>query len=374
MADRPLRVVLANFHEGWGGQAAYVLVLARGLAALGHGVTVACPPGSALEARARGAGLAVFTACRFRGGFRPVAFLREARALGRLLRGSGAEVVHTHGPQDCWRAALAGRPAHCRHVRTKHNSYPVAAHPANLWLYRRGMDRLVVVAEALKPLLGRILPPERIEVLHAPVADRFFEPRDGAAFRAELGIGPEAPLVGAVARLAPDKGQADVLRALAVLRGRFPGLLVVFAGDGPERPRLVALAAELGLAANARFLGERPDVPAITAALDVSVLASTGCDASSTVVKEALASGCPVVATAVGGIREIVEDGVTGRIVPPGEPAALAAALAEALADRGRARAMAAQGRQVMRERFSEAVFAERQVAIYRRALAGGAG
>jgi glycosyltransferase involved in cell wall biosynthesis len=228
------------------------------------------------------------------------------------------------------------------------------------------------VASALKPLLGRILPPEEIDVLHAPVADQFFDPPSGAAFRAELGIGPEVPLIGAVGRLVPDKGQADVLRALALLLERHPGVTAVFVGSGPDRTRLLAMAEDMGLAGAARFFRSRTDVPAITAALDVAVLASTGCDASSTVVKEALAAGVPVVATDVGGIREIVEDGATGRIVPPGDPKRLAAAIAATLADREGSRRAAQRGREVCRERFSEAATIAGQLAIYRSVLEGG--
>lgn len=375
--DRPLRVALCEFHEGWGGQAAYVHALARELAAAGHAAALACPPGSDLAARAAADGLAVFDGCRFRGGWHPLEFLRETRALAGFLRRFAADVVHSHGSPDCWRAALAVRKLRPRprHVRTKHNSYPVRGHLANRWLLRRGVDRLVVVAEALKPLLAGVLAPEEIEVLHAPVGERFFQPdaAAAAAFRAELGVPEQAPLVGVVARLVPDKGQPDVLRALAVLKDRFPEILAVFAGDGSEYDRLLALARELGVERQARFLGPRADVPAITAALDVSVLASTACDASSTVVKEALASGVPVVATEVGGIREILRDGETGLVVPPGAPERLAAAVAETLADRDRARRMARAGRQDMRERFSVQAFAARQAAIYRRTLAAAA-
>lgn len=367
----PLSVALLNFHEGWGGQAAYVLVLARGLSRAGHRVVVACPPGSELAKRAAAAGLATYEACRFRHGFRPFEFLGEVKKLGSFLR--DFQIAHTHGSQDSWRVALACRfyrPG-CRHVRTKHNSYKVTAHPANKWLFTRGIDRLIVVADALKPLVAGILPPGRIDILHAPVADRFFQPADGSAFRAELGIGPEVPLIGVIARLVPDKGQAHVLRALVELRKRFPDITAVFAGDGSDFDKLKALIGELGLGKNARLLGPRTDVPAITAALDVSVLPSTGCDASSTVVKEALAQGCPVVATEIGGIREIIEAGKTGLIIPPGDPAALARAIGEVLADRAGARAMAARGREVCRERFSESAFIDGQLAIYRQVLAG---
>ncbi len=365
MSESHLRVVLANFHMGWGGQAAYVLNLARGLAAEGHAVAVASPPGSELEGRTREAGVNAFSGCRFRRGFRPLSFWKDVRALGRFCREFKAQIVHTHGSQDCWRAALAALPAGCRHVRTKHNSYPVANHFANRWLYRRGIDRLVAVAAALKPLVGKILPPEAIDVLHAPVADRFFDPPGGEAFREEMKIGAEVPLIGVVARLVPDKGQADVLRALVEVREKCPGAVAVFAGDGSEYHRLIEMSKELGVAEAARFLGPRSDVLEITAALDAAVLASTDCDASSTVIKEALAAGCPVVATEIGGIREIVEDGVTGRIVPPGEPETLAAAIVATLVDRRVALASASRGREVMRERFSESAFVCGQLAIY---------
>jgi glycosyltransferase involved in cell wall biosynthesis len=364
-----LRVVMADFHHGWGGQAAYVLSLARGLRSAGHELTIACPAGSDLAARSAEAGLEVFTACAFQRGFRPLSFWKDIRELGRFLRKADSQILHTHGSQDCWRAALSSRPADCRHLRTKHNSYPVARHPANKWLYRHGIDRLIVVAGALKPLLTGILPPESIAVLHAPVAETFFSPPGGEAFRQELGVDAETPLIGVVARLVPDKGQEQLLRALTRIRAQFPRARAVFAGDGSEYDRLLALAAELDLAEAAHFLGPRADVPEITAALDVAVLPSTGCDASSTVVKEALASGTPVVATDVGGIREIVEDGTTGWIVPPGQPRELAAAIIAVLADPQAAAESAARGREVMRRRFSLDKLVEEQSAIYRATL-----
>ncbi len=368
-----LRVLLADFHHGWGGQAAYVLALARGLSGAGHAVTVACPPDSKIAESCSDAGLPAFTGCNFRRGFRPLPVWRDVRALSRFLRQDKTQVVHTHGSQDCWRAALCSRPAGCCHVRTKHNSYPVAKHFANKWLYRRGIDQLIVVAGALKPLLEGLLPPEEIDILHAPVAEPFFDPPDGSRFRAELGVGPEVPLIGVIARLVHDKGQADVLRALIEVRKQFGDARAIFAGDGADRERLMSMAREMGLGDAAHFLGLRSDVLDITAALDIAVLASTDCDASSTVMKEALATGTPVVATEIGGIREIVDDGSTGRIVPPADPQNLAAAILATLTDREGASCSALRGREVMRERFSPPAFLENQVAIYRRVLAGGA-
>jgi len=109
----------------------------------------------------------------------------------------------------------------------------------------------------------------------------------------------------------------------------------------------------LGLASHVVMTGFRRDVPEVMAALDVLVLPSVRSEATSQVIPQALAVGTPVVATAVGGIPEIVKDGGTGRLVPPGEPAALAAAIVDVLADAERARAMAQAGQALVHERFT---------------------
>ena len=127
-----------------------------------------------------------------------------------------------------------------------------------------------------------------------------------------------------------------------------------------------ALAASLGLSESVRFLGFRNDLPELTAALDVSVLASVDCDASPAVVKEAMYLRRPVVVTDIGGLREMVEDGVTGLIVPPRDPGALARAILRVLSDEEGARAMGARGREVVRTRYSVSALAD----AYERAYA----
>jgi glycosyltransferase involved in cell wall biosynthesis len=114
-----------------------------------------------------------------------------------------------------------------------------------------------------------------------------------------------------------------------------------------------------------RFLGFRDDIPEITAALNVSVLPSIDCDASSAVLKEALACGVPAVATSIGGATEILEDGVTGLIVPPRDPARLAAAILSLLDDPERARAMGRRGSRDVAARFTPDRLAEETLAVY---------
>src|SRR5437867_1091079 len=139
----------------------------------------------------------------------------------------------------------------------------------------------------------------------------------------------------------------------SVVRSRLPAARFLIVGDGVGFDDVRRRVHDLGLTSHVVMTGFRRDVPEVMAALDVLVLPSTRSEATSQVIPQALAVGTPVVATAVGGIPEIVQDGVTGRLVPPGEPAALAAAIEDMLIDVGRAHAMAHAGQALVRERFT---------------------
>jgi len=153
------------------------------------------------------------------------------------------------------------------------------------------------------------------------------------------------------ARLVARKGHADLLAAWPAVRAAVPGAIVLCAGDGWLREVLPALAAAAGLGEAVRFLGHRDDLPVLLAAADVVALPSRG-EGLPLAVLEALAAGRPVVATDVGGNREAVEDGRTGRLVAPGDPGALAVAIAELLADGEARRRIGEQGRRVALERY----------------------
>ncbi len=170
-------------------------------------------------------------------------------------------------------------------------------------------------------------------------------------------------------RLFPKNGVEHFVRAMPEIAARSEAQAVVI-GDGPEGPRLQALARELGVAGNIEFLGARPheEMPGLLAGADLAVFPSL-MEATSVAALEAMACGVPVAASAVGGLPEIVDDGVGG-LFPPADPAALAAKVTELLADPGLAeRGALARGRVV--EQWSNARLAERHVAVYER-LAGG--
>jgi len=175
---------------------------------------------------------------------------------------------------------------------------------------------------------------------------------DRTGARRALGLDPGVPVVLCAARLAREKGHHFLLHAIAEVARTIPGMQLLLAGDGSLRPELEAIAATLALGDRVAFLGWRDDVPRLMAACDLLVLPSLS-ECLPLVCLEAMAAGRPVVASAVGGIPEVVVEGVTGRLVAPGDTGGLAAAITDLLRDPDLARAMGQAGRARVAERFS---------------------
>ena len=170
--------------------------------------------------------------------------------------------------------------------------------------------------------------------------------------------------MGTVGRLDPVKDQASLVKAFATLRPTRPAALLIIVGDGPCRMELTNLVSDLGLGDRVLLLGERQDIPELMAAMDVFVLPSIAEGMSNTVL-EAMATGLPVVATRIGGNPELIEDGLTGRLVPPLEMAELASGI-DGYLDDAHIRALhgkASRHRAV--ERFDLAVMARAYENLY---------
>ena len=232
-------------------------------------------------------------------------------------------------------AAIAGRLAGVPAVVIAKRNVDAFETPRQMAVQRfthRLATHVTAVSEAVASssvALG--VPRERITVIPNGVdAARFADARpDREALGAAAGNGA-APVVGSVGCLAPRKDYATLLEALALLEQRGLRFRAALVGEGPERARLERLAGSLGLAGRVRFLGERADVERLLPAMDVFVLSSRE-EGIPNALLEAMACGRPAVATAVGGTGEVMEDGVTGWLVPPGSAERLAAALAEAI-------------------------------------------
>lgn len=196
--------------------------------------------------------------------------------------------------------------------------------------------------------------PNGLKSDHVP---RFF---DVPAQRRVLGIPEGCPVIGTVTRLEPQKANDDLLRAVALVTRHAPNLVTVIAGDGPQRAALEDLTAKLGLTGRVRFLGWRSDAVEVLGALDVFCMSSRweGCPM---VLLETMAMRRPVVATDIGGVREIVVDEKTGLLVPPGDPKAMAAAILRLLRASREREEMGAAGRDRIEREFS----AQRMLSSY---------
>ncbi|MFB7907226.1 glycosyltransferase family 4 protein [Kitasatospora sp. NPDC056076] len=334
-----------------GGIGAHVRSLAQGLVAHGVTVTVCAPAGTdALFGFSR-------TGARFHTvDITPTAGARsDATAIGELRRAfTGADVVHAHGLRAGLLSDLALRTAGRFPGLRPETPLVVTSHHALLATgmerrLQRLMERRVaraadLVLGASSDLVARARELGATDARLGPVAAPPMP--EGRLGRAEaraalLGDGPDRPLVLAVGRLVPQKAFGTLLDAAQELSALDPEPLLLLAGDGPEAgPLRERVAAEK---LPVRLLGYRTDVPDLLAAADVVVVSSRW-EARSLVVQEAMRAGVPVVATAVGGIPELVGDAAL--LVPPGDPAALGRAVRGLLADPARREQLVAAGRQ----------------------------
>jgi glycosyltransferase involved in cell wall biosynthesis len=274
--------------------------------------------------------------------------------------------AHLHWPLACHHALVAATAARVPAICATDHSFVDVPWPLSRTLRRlvnRLVDRHVAVSAAAAARLSSAygVPRSHIDVVHNGVElERFARPQD-EFLRATLTGGRDRPVILSVGRLDRQKGHGDLVRAAAAL----PGVVVALAGEGPEAERLRRLADGLGVGDRIVFLGPRADVPQLMSAADVVVQPSAGFEAFGLVAVEGMAACRPVVVTAVGGPQEVVIDGLTGLVVPPGRPDALARALAGLLASDGERQRLGRAGLEWAHRRFDVRTTAARLTALY---------
>jgi len=315
----PHRIAHLDCGREWRGGQAQVLLLARGLKRRGLDNLILAPPGPLLE-RARSEGLEALP-WRARSDWDLAALMRARGALRRFR----PDVAHCHDA----RAHAIGVPA------ARSAGVPVVvvsrrvAFPIRPGLkYRMSVDRYICVSEAVAATMrAGGVPPDRLAVVPSGIE---LETGSALDLRRLIGVSPDAPLVGTTAALTAEKRHEDLIEAAALVRARVPGVHFVWMGEGSRRPNLERLRAARGLEDCVHLLGFREDARGLIAQCTVAALASAAEGVASSLL-DAEAAGVPVVATRVGGVPEAVQDGSTGRLVPPGDPTAMAAALVEIL-------------------------------------------
>jgi glycosyltransferase involved in cell wall biosynthesis len=296
----------------------------------------------------------------------------DGAGLGRLARRRRVGLVHSNTSVVLGGAAAArlARVPHLWHVREIYTRF------ASFWpAYRRLLETAAALPCVSRATAEQFRSSARTEVVPDGLAiDPSRAPRDVA--RRVLGLDPDAEVIAVLGRISDWKGQDVLVRALAEPALRDRGALGLIAGTpwpGAEvrLDRVLALAARLGVTDRLRLLGFRPDVENVYGAADLIAVPSTEPDPLPGAAVEAAAAGCTVVASAHGGLPEIIRDGATGRLVAPRDAALLAQVCAELLDSPSERERLGAAAAEDARERFAPARHIERMAALYDRVLSG---
>jgi glycosyltransferase involved in cell wall biosynthesis len=365
-----MKVLHFNTERTWRGGEQQTLYLMQTLKARGIESHLVCQPGSPMAERAQASGLSVFPV-RTRGEVDLGACLRIRRLIGR----HGYDLLHAHTSHAHSLAFLSSLGLPVRRLVTRRVDYSIFRHSflrLSGFKYRRMAHHYIAISRKIRAVLIRDgIPAGRITVVPSGVDPARFESARADAVAAEFGLRPRERVVINAGHLVGIKGQRYLVQAIPRVLEKVPEARFFIIGGGPLQDELATLARSLGLGERLVLTGFRPDVGAFYRAADLFVMSSTS-EGLGTAVLDAMALGIPVVASRAGGIPEAVADGVTGRLVPPADPAALAAGIVELLTDAEKASRFGRAGRERVLKEFSLNTMADRTVAIYDKLMGEG--
>ncbi len=371
-----MRVQLFTDSDRFAGTEQHIFDLACGLRQEQLAPCVACPANSPLAERLLHASIRVQPVEK-----RGLVDRQAIAAIRRLARGDNVDVVHAHNGRTALIAALALR-SHPRIplVVTQHFLRPdhlsrrgyraLISTVGHRWVNSR-VARFIAISESVRTALldRREAAAGNIALVPNGISDPDTSTlRSPAEVRNEFRIPTNAPLVVCVARLEPEKDLATLVRAIADVRVSHAETVCLVVGEGSERSSLMSQIHRLGLDDIVRLIGYRTDPLAIVATADLFVLPSLA-EPFGLVVVEAMALGKAVVAIRAGGPSEIVKEGETGLLVPPGDSTAFAAAICGLLADRRRAEQLGQSGRERFKKHYTREQMSRATINVYEQAL-----
>lgn len=350
-----------------GGASRYLLTLLSQPAFQDIDVVLACPEGGPLAEKAARRGIPLFLFDRGDRSFDP----RLILSLARLIRSSRFDIIHSHASLS---ARIAAKLAGNRRIVSTRHTIGMSPPPAGLKLQVTGAaqrllaSRFIAISGAVRErLLEEGVPASRIDTIHNGVDVETIE-EAAAQSTGRVSDAPDTRVVGTLGRLSPEKGHENLVRCFPRVLECVPEATLVVAGHGPERARLEVVARRAGISSKVAFTGYQENAPLCLKAFDVFVMPSLS-EGLGLALLEAMALGRPVVATAAGGIPEIVTSEVNGLLVPPDDTEGLASAIVRLLSDPALAARLGQAGRNTVVERFSARSMAEKTVAVYRRLL-----
>jgi glycosyltransferase involved in cell wall biosynthesis len=361
----PLTILYLDINTEWRGGQRQLLWMGEGLRRHGGRPIFALRTGVPLAKRAAEAGIEILTIDPLIAEWGPWTVLRLRRAIKR----ERVAIVHAQSGHTMALAALASLGTRAKIVFARRVTTPLRANRPTRWKYARA-NRLISVSQAgVEGLLRAGVKVERVRVVPSGVPLARPAAPASTALLASFGVPAGAPLAVLVASLSAAKDPSTFVRAIQVARREVPSLHALLVGDGPLTQALAAEISSLGLEGFVHLTGFRTDPEALEAAASVVVLTSKSLEGTPGVLLDALALGIPIVTTNVGGVPEVIEDGVSGLIVPIGDAEAIGRAIARVLLDP----ALAAQlsgGARARAPKFSIENTVDSTMAIYRELLA----
>jgi glycosyltransferase involved in cell wall biosynthesis len=352
-----LTILHTEASPGWGGQEIRIISEASVFAKRGFRVILLGQPGAPLLHEATHSGLTV-RPLAMRGPLDVMACWR----LRRLMRREEVDLVHTHSSIDAWLAGFAAKSLGLPVVRSRHVAIPVKRR--RNFVYNALSDRVIASGDAIRDMLieGGVFPGKIVSIPAGVDVRRFHPGVPGEPVRQELRL--HGPVIGTVARFAGSKGYSILLQAIPAILQQEPAAEFVWVGAGVSLAAVHREVMQSGLAAKIRLTGFREDVPALLAAMDVVVLPSVR-EGVPQVLLQALAMRKPVVASAVGGIPEVIQHQRTGVLVPPNDPQALSAGVVHLLNHRAQAVEWAEAGGQFVETHYTLERMIDRTAAVY---------
>ena len=326
-----------------------------------------CQPGSPMAEKAKQAQMTVFP-ITMHGEIDLIACLRIRKLINRF----NYDIIHSHTSHAHTLAFLASFGIKVRRVVTRRVDFSIFRH-SFLKLsgikYRYMADFYIAISQKIKNvLIDDGISSGRIFVVHSGIDINRFDADGKKQLISEFDIRNNEQIVINVAHLAGHKGQQYLVRAIPLVLGKIPDVRFFIIGGGKLMDELKTLAASLGLKKELIFTGFRKNVGAFYQIADLFVMSSVQ-EGLGTAVLDALVLGKPVVATRAGGIPEIIRDGETGRLVAPGDPAALAEGIVEMLNHTERAKRMAVYGQEMVRKKFCVEAMVNRNIEVYKKIL-----
>lgn len=351
----------------WRGGQNQVLLTVNGLRALGHRAALVAHPDGELRKRAA-EGLDLIPLAP-----RTEVDLSAAWRLARLLKKLRPDVVHAHDPHGVAMAAMALSMSTAKPspplLASRRVDFRLKTNSLSRWKNRQ-VDCFICASDAIRQMLIEDgVPAERTTTVHEGIDVERVVATPAVNVHETLWLPHHAPLVGNVAALVPHKGQRYLIEAAHLVMKDIPDCRFVIFGEGELRDHLEHLVHEHHLEKHVLLPGFRNDVLGCIKGLDLFVMSSVT-EGLGTSLLDAMACAKPIIATRTGGIPEVVEDGMTGVLVPPRDAAALARAIVKLLSDHDRRQRLAIAGFDRVRERFTVERMVAETAAVYERAAA----